>query len=185
MSMVTIRNPFRLAMVAKAARNRRRAGHLKRRLKAQHNAAMGGYLPEDRVIEPAKARPLAIADAAETERLRNFIDSRLGAFSGLSSIRRGYLTDGLVQAALAAMAEFPNGATRKGWKPKAWVYDVLVKDVCDALRSVGVRPTMDPNSALSRAQYLAGEISQAISLPGQGQLFKQMQRARRIIKEGG
>jgi DNA-directed RNA polymerase specialized sigma24 family protein len=180
----TIRNPFRFAARAKAARNRRRAGVLKRKLNAEHRASLSGYLPEDRVIKPAKARPLAVADAAEVERLRQFIDSRLGASPKMPATDRQHLIDELVNAALAATAGRP-GAARKGRKPKAWVYDVLVKDVCDALRSVGVRPTMDSNRALSHAQYLAGEISQAISLPGQGQLFKQMQRARRIIKEGG
>ena len=69
----------------------------------------------------------------------------------------------------------------KGAKPKAWTMDIFVRDVCDALRAVGLPAAMSDHHTGSLAQFLAESIA-VVAIPGvgQGELFKQMQRSRKI-----
>jgi hypothetical protein len=70
-------------------------------------------------------------------------------------------------------------------RPAAWTMDIFVRNVRDALQAVGVAGTMDPQRENSITQNLAGELAAAAGLPDQGELFKQMQRARKIEIAGG
>jgi hypothetical protein len=95
------------------------------------------------------------------------------------------MTDALVHAVEFAKAGLADILAGKETKSAAWAMDILVKDVCDALRAVGVATPMDPVREHSLAQTLAGDLAELAGLPDQGELFKQMQRARKIEKAGG
>jgi len=107
----------------------------------------------------------------------------------LPADKRHQLKAELIFAVGFAKAGVPRAAMRgKGTRPAARTLDVLVSDVGDALRQVGVNTTMNPDPTSSRGQWLAREIAIAIGLPGHtarrgvGNLFKQAQRARHIVK---
>jgi hypothetical protein len=70
-------------------------------------------------------------------------------------------------------------------RPAAWTTDVLVRDVCDVLRTAGVPAPMTQRRDGSLAQRLADDLAALAGLPDQGELFKQMQRGARIEKAGG
>jgi len=67
-------------------------------------------------------------------------------------------------------------------RPAAWTMDIFVCDVCDAMEQVGLEAVMSPDPGTSRAQDLARKVAEAARLPDQGNLYKQMQRARNIEK---
>jgi hypothetical protein len=95
------------------------------------------------------------------------------------------LIDRLFNAVCYAQAGVRDILSGKKVKPDAWGADILVRDVCDALRSVGVPPVMASERALSLAQHLAGQIGTLSGSSMKGELSHQMHRARLIKKEGG
>jgi hypothetical protein len=95
------------------------------------------------------------------------------------------MIDALVDAIGFAKAGLADILAGKDTRSAARATNILVKDVCDALRAVGVATPMAPRRDESLAQRLADDLASLAGLPDQGQLFKQMQRARRIKKAGG
>jgi hypothetical protein len=95
------------------------------------------------------------------------------------------LTDALVHAVGFAKAGLADILAGKDTRAAAWATDILVKDVCDALRAVDAPVFMNKCREDSLAQTLAGDLAKLAGLPDQGELFKQMQRARKIEKVGG
>lgn len=137
-------------------------------------------------------KKIAVADAREAEALRPAIFqmmlARGGVFTRMSKQQQNQLADQLVHAVGYAKAGLTDILAGKGVKPAAWVLDIFVKDVCDALAAAGVPVLMDPAPESSHAQSFAKELAEAAGLSGHGKsagnLFKQMQRARKIIKQG-
>ncbi len=137
-------------------------------------------------------KKIALADASETEGLRSVIREKIrgrgSAFARLSDQQREELVNALVRAVGFAKAGLSDITAGKQAKPAAWMLDIFVKDVCDALRAVGVPVLMDATAEFSHAQSFAKELAEAAGLQGHGKgvgnLFKQMQRARKIEKNG-
>jgi hypothetical protein len=92
------------------------------------------------------------------------------------------LTDTLVDAVGFAKAGLADILAGKNSRPAAWTMDIFVKDVCDALDKAGVKFTPSPDAGGSRAQSLAKAIAEVAGIPDQGNLYKQMQRAKHIDK---
>lgn len=106
----------------------------------------------------------------EPEAYRGVICAVIGArndnaFRRLSDEARQQLIDDLVHAVGHAKA----GLILRGKRARttAWTLDIFVKDVCDALKKVGMPVLMNSDPALSYAQSLAKEIAHAVGLrPG-------------------
>lgn len=114
--------------------------------------------------------------------------TRGGPFARMSHDQRDQLVDALVRAIGFAKAGLTDILAGKQAKPAAWTLDIFVRDVCDALAAAGVPVLMDPNPEFSHAQSFAKELAELAGLRGHGKsvgsLFKQMQRARKIEKNG-
>ena len=142
---------------------------------------------------PRRTRPLmpratAMLDAAGAAALRAAVEEiayRDEALAGLSDQAWDRLIDALVDATGFAKAGLADILAGKDTRPAAWTTDVLVRDVCDALRTAGVPAPMTRRRDGSLAQRLADDLAALAGLPDQGELFKQMQRAREIEKAGG
>lgn len=142
---------------------------------------------------PRRTRPLkpyaeAVIDATEAARLRADIEEiayRDEALRRLPDARWDSLIAALVDAVMFARIGLAHMLAGKRSKPAAWTTDILVRDVCDALSAAGIKLTMAARRDASLAQRLAGELAGLAGLPDQGELFKQMQRARRIKVSGG
>jgi hypothetical protein len=137
---------------------------------------------------PVKPMAEGILDTAGAAQLRAAIEEiayRHEELRQLSDQAWEGMTDALVDAIGFAKAGLADILAGKETKPVAWAMDILVKDVCDALRAVGAPVFMNKCREDSLAQTLAGEITALAGLLDQGQLFKQMQRARKIEKAGG
>lgn len=93
---------------------------------------------------------------------------------------RGSLVDDLVRAVRYAKIGLPNTVAGSRAKRSAWGMDIFVRDVCHALQRAGLPVLMNPDPQASLAQSLAREIARVAGLPDQGDLFHQMQRARKI-----
>jgi hypothetical protein len=132
--------------------------------------------------------PLAVAARSSAEALRPEI-SRLiegktdGVFRRLAESQRAELVDRLVHAIGFALAGLPTSMTRTGSKLDAWRADIFVGDVCNALAGVGIPAVMNEDPALSHAQLLAKELVDLAGLPDEGDLFHQMQRAKKIKRK--
>jgi hypothetical protein len=73
-----------------------------------------------------------------------------------------------------------------GTRRAAWTLDVLMFDVCLALRRGGVPVIADPDPMNSHAQLLARELATMLGLPGhEGSFYHQMRRARHFVLESG
>ena len=96
---------------------------------------------------------------------------------------RELLIDELVHAVGFVKIGLVELTAGKRTKPEAWALDIFTRDVCDILRRAGRRVSMNPNANRSRAQSFVRELAQAVGLPGGGQMFKQMQRARKMDKQ--
>jgi hypothetical protein len=132
---------------------------------------------------PATAIAEVILNAAELTALRETISvivDREPQFGNISAEIRAALTDRLLNAVCYGRAGLREILSRRGAKPDAWAADILVRDVCDALRDAGFHPVMAPKRSLSVAQDLAGQIGCMGNLPMKGELYEQMQRARKI-----
>jgi hypothetical protein len=138
---------------------------------------------------PRRTRPLEKTavlgvDAADGAELRTQVDSIIGRQSWrrqLTGAKRGALVDAIGFARVGV----ENLLAGKRAKPAAWTMDIFVRDVCDALNAAGIAYTMTPTHQGSRAQLLAKQLAVAAGLPEQGELFHQMQAARKIEKAGG
>jgi hypothetical protein len=108
--------------------------------------------------------------------------SRYSEFTSLDNGARDRLTDDLVDAVGFAKAGLADILTGKRVKPAAWTMDIFVRDVCDALQKVGVPVPMNSKAWASCAQFVAENVANTAGLPDRGDLFKQMQRAKRITK---
>ena len=91
------------------------------------------------------------------------------------------LIDDLVHAVGFAKAGLPDIEGSRA-KPAAWLVDIFVRDVCDALKRAKIPALVNPCAAESHAQALAKDLADVAGLPNRGQLFHQMQRAGRIEK---
>ena len=103
--------------------------------------------------------------------------------AALTSPARAWLVGEMVHAAGFAQVGMGELIGGKRTKPHAWKFDILMRDVCDALRRVGITPTMNASAERSFAQRLARDVSRAARLQPPGELFKQMQRGARIEKQ--
>jgi len=137
---------------------------------------------------PVKPMGEAILDAAGVVELRAAIEEiayRYEELKQLSDQAREGMLDALVDAIGFAKAGLANILAGKHTRSAAWTTNILVKDVCDALRAVGVATPMATHRDESLAQRLADDLAALAGLPDQGELFKQMQAARKIEKAGG
>jgi hypothetical protein len=141
-----------------------------------------------RRTRPIERRVTAEFDAAGAAQLRAQVESIAYGHEELKQLPdqawEGML-DALVDAIGFTKAGLADILAGKETKPAAWAMDILVRDVCDALRAVGAPVFMNKHREDSLAQTLVGELAALAGLPGQGELFKQMQRARKIEKAGG
>jgi hypothetical protein len=137
-----------------------------------------------RRTRPIKRRATAGLDAADGMELLTQVDSIIGRQSWRRQLT-GAKRDELVAAIGFARVGLENLLAGKRTKPAAWTMDIFVRDVCDALNAAGIAYTMTPTHPGSRAQLTAKQLAAAAGLPDQGELFHQMQRARRIEKTGG
>jgi hypothetical protein len=133
---------------------------------------------------PVKSRAVAGLDMSVPAKVQA-IAQRYGELARLPNEKRDTLIAALVDAIGFARAGLADILAGKRAKPAAWTMDILVKDVCDALRATGVAAPMATRRAESLAQILAGDLAALAGIPVKGQLFKQMQRARRLEKSGG
>jgi hypothetical protein len=143
---------------------------------------------------PRRTRPLvrrSEIDQATVEALRlkikSVVDGRtvannVGRFTRLTSEQRAGLIDDLVDAVGFAKAGLRDVLAGKETRAEAWTMDIFVRDVCDALRKVGVPVSMHQDPSKSYSQSLAVEVARVCRLPNQGKLYKQMQRANDITK---
>jgi hypothetical protein len=142
---------------------------------------------------PRRTRPLQktagfVVDATDGAELRTQVDSIIGRQSWrrqLTGAKRGALVAALVDAIGFARVGLENLLAGKRTRPAAWTMDIFMRDVCDALNAAGIAYTMTPTHQGSRAQLLAKQLAVAAGLPDQGELFHQMQAARKIEKAGG
>jgi hypothetical protein len=141
---------------------------------------------------PRRTRPLlpmAIAgvDAAGAEKVRGDIEgifAKEATLRRLPSDKRAALVAALADAIGFAKAGLADILTGKRVKPAAWTMDIVVRDVCDALHADDLPVSMAYACRKSLAQRLADAVGAMAGLPDQGELFKQMQRARDIEKAG-
>jgi hypothetical protein len=127
-------------------------------------------------------------DATDAAQLRAAVEEiayRHEALKRLPDQAWEELTGALVHAVEFAKAGLADILAGKDKRSAAWTTDILVKDVCDALRAVGLATPMAAHRDESLAQKFASELAEVAGLPDQGELFKSMQRARRIEKAGG
>lgn len=136
-------------------------------------------------IPPKLIAEAAIGKAeALREKIASVVDRRTdNVIRNLNPDVRRVLVDDLVRAVGFAMAGLPTAIAGSRAKRNAWVMDIFVRDVCDALRRAGVPALMNSDPQASLAQSLAKEVVQVAGLPDQGDLFHQMQRGGKIVKE--
>jgi hypothetical protein len=130
---------------------------------------------------PSRQTPIrrkAIAQAAEIEKLRPVIQEIVRTRHTLRDLSGGVqaeLIDALVDAVGFAKAGLADILAGKEVKPAAWMRDILVTDVCDALRKAGVPVQMQADPACSHAQSLVKVVAEVAGLECDGTLYHQMQ----------
>jgi hypothetical protein len=137
---------------------------------------------------PRRKRQLlkrAEADVSEAEVHRRDVREAVRTRNVLGRLRdevQDRLVDDLVDAIGYAKAGLADILSGKRVKPRAWMLDIFVKDVSDAMERAGILAVMDPDPEASHAQSLAMQLIRIAGLPEGGKLFKQMQRAKEILK---
>jgi hypothetical protein len=99
------------------------------------------------------------------------------------------LVEDLIDAVGFALAGLDGVVRGRRTRASAWSLDIFVRDICDAMWRACLQVSMhpDPRNWSAKAQALALELVKMAGLPGHngegpGNLFKQMQRGRRIVK---
>ena len=113
-----------------------------------------------------------VTSLAEQRELRRCVERAAykdPRFRRLHKQARKTLSDNLVDAVVFARVGMGDLLAGKNTRPEAWLMDIFVRDVREALNAVGFACTMAPDHDASLAQWLAVNIAAAPGLPDWGQ----------------